>query len=44
MTISKIVSFLNSKGVGKRGKSYSLSFPPIHFLVCLCLVGCVCYL
>jgi len=33
MTISEIVSFLNSKGFGKREGSYRLSWSPIHFPV-----------
>jgi len=36
MTISEIVSFLNSKGFGKREKGDRLSFSPIPFLLSLC--------
>ena len=35
MTVSEIVSFLNSKGFGKREGSYRLSFSPIPFFLCL---------
>ena len=34
MTISEIVSFLNSKGFGKREKSDKLSLSHIPFLLC----------
>jgi len=46
MTISEIVSFLNSKGFGKREKTYKLSLFPIPFLLGLrfFFVICVCYL
>ena len=45
MTISKIVSFLNSKGFGKREKGDRLSLSPIPFLLsfCFCFFF-VCYL
>jgi len=36
MTISEIVSFLNSKGFGKREKGDRLSLSPIPFLIWLC--------
>jgi len=35
MTISEIVSFLNSKGFGKREKGDRLSLSPIPFLLYL---------
>jgi len=38
MTILEIVSFLNSKGFGKREGSYRLSFSPIPFLVMFALL------
>ena len=38
MTISEIVSFLNSKGFGKREGSYRLSFSPIPFPFMLALI------
>jgi len=45
MTISEIVSFLNSKGFGKREKGDRLSLSPIPFFLCLhFFVICVCYL
>jgi len=44
MTISEIVSFLNSKGFGKREKSDRLSLSPIPFLLGLCLFCDMCVL
>jgi len=45
MTISEIISFLNSKGFGKREKGDRLSLSPIRFLLCLrFFVIYVCYL
>jgi len=38
MTISEIVSFLNSKGFGKRKGSYRLSLSPIPFPVIFALL------
>jgi len=38
MTISEIVSFLNSKVFGKREGSYRLSFSPIPFPVMFALL------
>jgi len=44
MTISEIVSFLNSKGFGKREKSDRLSLSPIPFLLGLRLFCDMCVL
>jgi len=38
MTIYEIISFLNSKGFGKRERSYRLSFFSIPFLVMFALL------
>jgi len=40
MTISEIVSFLNSKGFGKRERSYRLSFFSIPFSCYVCIFFC----
>jgi len=44
MTISEIVSFLNSKGFGKRERVYRLSFFSIPFWLCLCFFSYMCVL
>ena len=44
MTISEIVSFLNSKGFGKREKGDRLSLSPIPFLLGLHLFCDMCVL
>jgi len=44
MTISKTISFLNSKGFGKREGGYRLSLSPIPFPVRFALLWCVCCL
>jgi len=43
MTISEIVSFLNSKGFCKRERSYRLSFFSIPFLVMFAFFLCGLY-
>ena len=45
MTISEIISFLNSKGFGKRERSYRLSFfSNLFVMFAFFFVICVCYL